>query len=91
MAKIYKEKEKITTTLDGELQKLAFDKGIKWSEALAYGVKELANMPFIPSPNEIIEKETETAKIRQLQSCIYEMQKRIFELDDENDKLLAKR
>ena len=82
--KIFKLQPNITTTISDDLQLLAFKKGIKWSEALAFGIKELAHKEYKEIKGEIIINETEKSKVLQLQSAVYQMQKKIDELNKEH-------
>jgi len=76
---------RITTTLSPELQKLAHEKAIRWSEALEYGVKRLAYGQTYDEgydPSVIVEKETEKNHIEQMKKSIVAMQDHINKLQE---------
>lgn len=68
--------ERITTTCAKEFQRMAWEKGIKWSEALERGIQEIA----FERDNRIergisIEEPTQKNQIEQLKSQIFQLQK----------------
>jgi len=86
----FKVQDRITTTLSPELQKLAWDKTIRWSNALETGVKQLAygNIPDDDhNIGETIINETEKSKIEQMKKAMFQMQQVIDKLQEDKDVL----
>lgn len=81
--KKFKPQSRISTTLREDLQKLAFDKVIPWSEAIERGVKEIAfgDIPMDTNQTEI--RVTKKNIIARLKQQHFQMEKLIKELEDE--------
>lgn len=86
---VFKVQDRITTTCSPDLQRLAWEKAIRWSEALETGIKRLAHGHLYPVDhnfNESIEKETDKNKIEQLKSANFLMQDHINKIQEELNK-----
>lgn len=83
----------ISTTVDIELHATAKEKGISWSEALAYGIIKLSNIYWDLESDAKLTTESAKCKIMKLQSVNSTMQDLILELSEklEDKNVLEKR
>lgn len=86
----FKVQDRISTTLSPELQRLAFDKAIRWSEALEFGIKKLAYGGTMPDQHDygvVIHKETEKNQVEQYKRALRSMQELINKQNEKYDIL----
>jgi len=85
----------VTTTISQEIWDLARDKAIKWSEALEFGIKEMAldsDFAYMTlDKGQTITKETPLNRIKKLETVNKQMQEWIEQLNDDLEKERARK
>lgn len=84
----FKAQSRISTTLNPEMQRLAWEKAIPWSEALEFGIKKLAYGEQLPNDLDYgttMENETEKNQIEQLKKALVQMQGTINVLENKKN------